>query len=215
MPRTDINKIRQKIKKRIKKSLEKIKAGYEVIWSEADGCDEYGYKYWIECKNGYSGRDWDVNPALYRSIKNYRINIIENGFVYNGATYYIHPSYYSNPKGRIKFITKNQYKNMSSQMSKIKSVIKKYIDYVSDLVQKEYYKFNPKMSSEDLVKYKTLIEHKEIFANKVYSTYNLELFYLTIKETFYTDYEYDIMLNKFKKNLANINLTPDELELFN
>ena len=61
-------------------------------------------------------------------------------------------------------------------MSKIKSVIKKYIDYVSDLVQKEYYKFNPKMSSEDLVKYKTLIEHKEIFANKVYSTYNLNCF---------------------------------------
>ena len=226
MPNTQINKTRQKIKKKIKKDRQKIKkkikkdidniiSGYKVIWEEADGCDEYGIKYWVECKNGFGGRSWDVDPELRKQKKKYIVNIIENGVVYNGMTYYIHPLNYSTLKGRIKFITKNQYKKMSSQMLKIKSVIQKYIDHAADVVPDEYHKLYSKLNPDDLRNYKSLVDNSHILKYKVYSKYNIKLFYLTMRDNFYSDHKYDIMIDKFKKKLTDLNLTPDELELFN
>ena len=69
--------------------MRKIINGYEVIWTEADGCDEYGTKYWVECKNGFSGRSWDVRPATIKAIRGYFKKILENGIEYNLERYFI------------------------------------------------------------------------------------------------------------------------------
>lgn len=69
--------------------MSQIINGYIVVWTEADGCDEYGTKYWVECKNGFSGRSWDVRPATITAIRGYFKNILENGIEYNRVRYYI------------------------------------------------------------------------------------------------------------------------------
>ena len=79
----------QRIKRKIVREMKKIINGYEVIWTEADGCDEYGTKYWVECKNGFSGRSWDVRPATIKAIRGYFKDILENGIEYNLERYYI------------------------------------------------------------------------------------------------------------------------------
>ena len=38
----------------IKNKIRRINNGYIVISSYADGCDEYGVKYWVDCRNGWS-----------------------------------------------------------------------------------------------------------------------------------------------------------------
>ena len=51
----------------------KIKDGYEIISSEEDGCDEYGYMYWVDCKNGWNGRKHELKSKytseIYQTIK--------------------------------------------------------------------------------------------------------------------------------------------------
>ena len=79
----------QRIKRKIVRKMVQIINGYIVVWSEADGCDEYGTKYWVECKNGFSGRSWDVRPATIKAIRSYFKEILENGIEYNNNRYYI------------------------------------------------------------------------------------------------------------------------------
>ena len=57
MTDTVIYNIKKKLLSKIKK-LKYIIDGYEVVFEEQDGCDEYGFLYWIECKkNGYSSSE--------------------------------------------------------------------------------------------------------------------------------------------------------------
>lgn len=79
----------QRIKRKIVREMRKIINGYKVVWTEVDGCDEYGTKYLVECKNGYSGYSWDVRPAIINSLKGYFKKILENGIEYNNKQYYI------------------------------------------------------------------------------------------------------------------------------
>ena len=82
-------KLVQRIKRKIVRSFDRIKKGYEIVYEEADGCDEHGYKYWVECRNGFSGRSWDINPAIVKSFKLYIKDILENGIEYNRKMYYL------------------------------------------------------------------------------------------------------------------------------
>ena len=79
----------QRIKRKIVRKIGKIINGYTVVWTEADGCDEYGIKYWVDCKNGFSGRSWDIRPATIKAIRSYFKDILENGIEYNTERYYI------------------------------------------------------------------------------------------------------------------------------
>lgn len=86
------------ILKLIQKKVNYVIDGYDVIWQEADGCDEDGFKYWVECKNGFSARSWDISEAMYKSLNylsNYiyrygiRFSMIEDGIKGPKRTYFI------------------------------------------------------------------------------------------------------------------------------
>ena len=64
--------IAKRIKHKILKKIHKIIDGYTVVFSESDGCDEYGYLYWVDCKNGFSGRCYDVSPAQTLAINRFK-----------------------------------------------------------------------------------------------------------------------------------------------
>jgi hypothetical protein len=70
------------------RNLKRIDKDYTVIDSEADGCDQYGIKYWIECHNGWSGRSWNLREVINKSVDSLFKNIENNGFQYKGTTYY-------------------------------------------------------------------------------------------------------------------------------
>ena len=75
----------------INSKLRRIANGYQIIHQEADGCDEYGYKYWVECKNDWSGRSWDISEALFYSQKTYLNQLVLEGLSFGGEKYYFHP----------------------------------------------------------------------------------------------------------------------------
>lgn len=70
------------------RNLKRIDKDYAVIDSEADGCDQYGIKYWVECDNGWSGRSWNLREAINKSVDSLFKDIENNGFQYKGTTYY-------------------------------------------------------------------------------------------------------------------------------
>ena len=69
----------QMVVKAIQERIARIKSGYEVQSRELDGCDECGEKYWVECQNGFSGRSWDIDPAIEDDIKCFFKRIKEKG----------------------------------------------------------------------------------------------------------------------------------------
>tara|TARA_B110001469_G_scaffold106540_1_gene106392 strand:- start:628 stop:918 length:291 start_codon:yes stop_codon:yes gene_type:complete len=75
------------LKKYIKKNKQLIKKLYTIVDHEADGCDEFGITYWVECKNGETYRDWEVNSIIKKEIDKL-YNEVSNGFEYNDTTYY-------------------------------------------------------------------------------------------------------------------------------
>lgn len=69
----------------LNKKVEQIKKGFEIIPEsvEADGCDEYGFLYWVTCRNRWTGREHEVPNAIYRKIHNTFVKLIDNGFLIN------------------------------------------------------------------------------------------------------------------------------------
>ena len=82
-PNNDTN-----LMKYLKKRVKRINKDYEIIESEADGCDEDGIKYWVVCKNGYSSRSWNVPSEIRKKKLDIYENISKNGFKYKETTYY-------------------------------------------------------------------------------------------------------------------------------
>jgi hypothetical protein len=76
------------IKRKIDRKIKNIKYQYKVIWSEQDGCDEYGFKYWVECINGFSGRSWEIYSRMRNDINIYINHIVNNGIYVKGKKYY-------------------------------------------------------------------------------------------------------------------------------
>jgi len=53
----------------LQKIIDEIKEGYTIEEYEEDGCDDCGSLYWVFCKNGWSGRDWNLDTHLKKDIK--------------------------------------------------------------------------------------------------------------------------------------------------
>jgi len=58
--------------------IDKIKDGYTIIEDEEDGNDECGSLYWVWCKNGWSGRSWELNSELKKDIKKVKEEYYKN-----------------------------------------------------------------------------------------------------------------------------------------
>ena len=83
--------IKKKIIKILKNATKNIVKGYVIMDWEQDGCDEYGYKYWVECKNGSSCREWEVSTLLENSLMDYYKNIFIKGIFIEDTIYYLDP----------------------------------------------------------------------------------------------------------------------------
>ena len=121
-----------RIVKKIIYTINKIKYGFNIIPGsyEADGCDEYGTKYWIECYNGWGGRDWEVPSEIDRRIIEMLDNINNNGIDIDGNTYYLTSIRYIRSSKRmynkdIFIIPKYEFKLRQLEKKKLKIILSK------------------------------------------------------------------------------------------
>lgn len=96
------------LKKYLKKRLIDIKNDFAVIERIQDGCDKDGLWYYYECKNGWYGRSWDLDPAIKSAINVLFNYIIENGYSYKGTMYYYNKKSVENLK---EIMNKENYNN--------------------------------------------------------------------------------------------------------
>ena len=114
------NILHKRIKHKIIKYVQKIIRGYDIIFKEEDGCDEYGFMYWVDCRNGYSSRSWDVSPRMHEDVLLYLQQIASHGIKYNHRRYFLDPEIYFvnflkydkfvKPDFRIKIISEKEHK---------------------------------------------------------------------------------------------------------
>ena len=113
------NILHKRIKHKIIKEVKRIIRGYEIIFEEPDGCDEYGTMYWVDCRNGFSTRSWDVPPRMHTDVNAYLKQIASQGIDYNHTRYFLDPEIYfvnflkydkfEKPDFRIKIISENEH----------------------------------------------------------------------------------------------------------
>jgi len=70
------------------KRIREINNGFEIVESIADGCDKGGILYWVECKNGWHDRSWNLISAIKKSIEEFKMYIYRYGFLYDSVLYY-------------------------------------------------------------------------------------------------------------------------------
>ena len=128
------------VSRAIKERISTLKDGYKIESKEADGCDEYGEKYWVECRNGFSGRSWDVNPAMTDDIKSFFKRIKEKGIKVHGKTYFLDPEVPLQESNlEVVLVDKSKFMELSKNMRIVKLMLKKYLDFL-DVECKEEYK---------------------------------------------------------------------------
>lgn len=140
---------RYNIKKKIIKILNNVTKyiikGYIIIDREQDGCDEYGYKYWVVCKNGSSCRDWEVSTLLEKSLLKYYLKKSIEGIFIEDTIYYLDPIELMNfnNKKSIKIIDYDTskryidiYNNNFRLLSEFESILLKL-----SKINTEYYKY--------------------------------------------------------------------------
>ena len=131
----------QMVVKAIQERIARIKSGYEVQSRELDGCDECGEKYWVECQNGFSGRSWDIDPAIEDDIKCFFKKIREKGIRVNGVMYYLDPrekNQLSESNLDIVFVEKSQFEELSKNMRVIKLMMKKYFEFLDQECKEKF-----------------------------------------------------------------------------
>ena len=146
-------KLIKRIKRKIIRKINWIIEGFTVLETVADGCDEYGVKYWIVCKNDFDGRSWDIYSSCFESVQKYLKSIADDGIVYNNIRYHLDDSFYNdivscnlssiirdNKKERFNFkirvLTETEYtkrrdnmKKIGKLISSIKSKIREFDEY--------------------------------------------------------------------------------------
>lgn len=212
-----INLIKNKILITIKNDIDKITDGYTIINSYSDGCDEYGFLYWVECKNGFNLRDHDIKSYLIKDIFTYLQNIIKNIRVeLNDSIYqcelhenlifeYIinldHSDY------NIIILNKEQIKSRNILKNKIEHIKDKFLKgldvyYKDKRKDYNYYRINFNFTKNiDCMNIKNFKDSLSILFN-------------------YNDFIYRKIINKnsnnlIKKILKNSNLTEEEINLLN
>lgn len=136
-PKSTPRNIERKVAKRVRHILKKIEKDYEVICSYEDGYDEYGVIRYYYCNNGFEGESWQLDECLKSTIIKKKNQIINEGIVYDGKTYYIHPNLYNSryhDDNFVKIISEKEYLNMSE----IKTNIETFINKIKEKIDKDY-----------------------------------------------------------------------------
>tara|TARA_B110001469_G_scaffold123902_3_gene136652 strand:+ start:3444 stop:3956 length:513 start_codon:yes stop_codon:yes gene_type:complete len=72
----------------MKDRIAEINGDFEIVERIEDGCDEGGILYWVECKNGWHDRSWNLSSAIKNSIEEFKMYIYRYGFLYDSVLYY-------------------------------------------------------------------------------------------------------------------------------
>ena len=182
----DKSKIERKLAKKIRHIIKQIEDGYETIYSYTDGCDEYGFIRFFECKNGYDGESWQVDRVCDNSIKSRKLYILNNGLMFNGVKYYIHSDLYYKKyydKELVKIISDEEHKMVLEISKNIKDIISKINDQIEEyrkgnntsninyMLQREiFYNAIKMLEYSPLHNYNDFVKH--IKNNKYYSKSN-------------------------------------------
>ena len=129
--------IERKVAKRVRHILKKIEKGYDVVDSYEDGCDEYGIIRYYYCNKGFEGESWQLDECLESAIIKKKNQIINEGIVYNGKRYYIHPNLYTSryhDDNFVKIISEKEYFNMYDIKTNIETFIKK----IKEKIDRDY-----------------------------------------------------------------------------
>lgn len=148
----------------VKQKLVNIEKGFKIIGHYADDCDEYGPLYFIECKNGWEGREHDLPEIIMKAIRKELVNIVDNGLRINGKLHFIDP----------RVIFSNKYLIEISEKDYLKNIMSK--EYLTEL--KEKIKIGAKECNSVIFK-TSGISIKEKTIEDLVSVYNPEMFKLT------------------------------------
>lgn len=129
----------QMVEQAIKERIAILEKGFEIESRELDGCDEYGEKYWVECRNGFSGRSWDIDPAKRDDIQSFFKRIKEKGIKIKGVTYYLDPEIPLQESNiEVVLIDKSKFMELSKNMRIVKLMVKKYFEFLEDECKEEF-----------------------------------------------------------------------------
>ena len=182
----------------IRCSIERIIQGYIVRHQEADGCDEYGYKYWVYC-DLWSGRSWDLDEAYKNAFIKNACDFINDGVKIGNKTYYLNPKmYYQNwsltrdfKKFKVELLPENEIEVTQKNVEKIRAI--------GDKIDKEVHNFFKKEKTP----FEACIIHNKI--NKVFNNSlhtSPEDFWKSVENFERYSYSFDKQLDNIKKMLV-------------
>jgi hypothetical protein len=123
----NISKIERKLERKIRHIWKKIETGYTIEYSYNDGYDEYGALMFVCCKNGFEGGIWEINQAYDDEIKSRKLSILDEGLMFNGNLYYIHPQLYFKEydnNNLVEIISKEEHIEIMKIKTNIENIIK-------------------------------------------------------------------------------------------
>jgi len=137
------NVLVKRIKRKIIKEIRDISRGFEVVWEEQDGCDNDGPMFWVECRNRFSGRSWDIGTNLRYKILEYLQRIAKEGIEYNHNLYFLDPKIYFvefgnydsfvKPDFKIKLVTNDEHNKISPFLKHIPLIYNKIKENMTHL----------------------------------------------------------------------------------
>ena len=130
--------------------------------------------YWIECKNGYSSRSWNLNSRINEDIENFYLRLFIDGIYYGNKRYFIKPSQNISSIKDITLIDYDEYMIYYNNNKKYNMIINTIINKINDSVSDIYHNnridiYNRNVFTlQDLVKTisNLKIKHHMVFSNK-------------------------------------------------
>ena len=186
------------IRETIRCSIERIIQGYIVRHQEADGCDEYGFKYWVDC-DLWSGRSWDLDEAMRNAFSKNTSNFINNGVKIGDKTYHLNPSMYNQNWTSTKDFETFNIELLSEDEIEVTQKNVEKIRAIGEKIDKEVHNFFKK----DKTPFEACRIHSKIstiFDNSIRTS--PEDFWKSVEDIDRFSYSFDKQLDNIKKMLV-------------
>ena len=182
----------------ILRSIKIIQEGYIVRHEEADGCDEYGFKYWVDC-DLWSGRSWDLDEAMRNAFSKNTSNFINNGVKIGDKTYHLNPSMYNQNWTSTKDFETFNIELLSEDEIEVTQKNVEKIRAIGEKIDKEVHNFFKK----DKTPFEACRIHSKIstiFDNSIRTS--PEDFWKSVEDIDRFSYSFDKQLDNIKKMLV-------------
>ena len=195
--------IMDEIRELIRRSIERINKGYIVRHKEADGCDEYGFKYWVYC-DLWSGRSWDLDEAFRHAFFENTSCFINHGVKIGNKTYYLNPNMYNQDWTSTKDFQKFKFELLPEDEIEVTQQNVEKIRAIGEKISNEAYNFFEK----DKTPFEACQIHSKIskvFDNSLHTS--PEDFWKSVENIDRYSYSFDKQLNNIKKLLEELDDT--------